>query len=176
MYSKASGKLLTQPAFSDYPFILGVTSGDPASDGFVTWTCLAPNQVSTCWSKTMNSRGFVILKLSVLSAFTGALLSALVTCMTTQLNNTSTEPESSAGRFSIGYSDCLWYVARNHGFYQVQREVANGHSSVQNQQLWQQFVETTGRDECGLLRSDIEELGSALAETLLQADRHFLSQ
>ena len=30
------------PRFSDYPFSLGVASGDPESDGFVLWTRLAP--------------------------------------------------------------------------------------------------------------------------------------
>ena len=30
------------PAFSDYPFGLGVASGDPAPDGFVIWTRIAP--------------------------------------------------------------------------------------------------------------------------------------
>lgn len=30
------------PAFSAYPFTLGVASGDPAPDGFVLWTRLAP--------------------------------------------------------------------------------------------------------------------------------------
>src|SRR5262249_37091894 len=31
------------PVFSAYPFRLGVASGDPASDGFVLWTKIAPN-------------------------------------------------------------------------------------------------------------------------------------
>jgi alkaline phosphatase D len=30
------------PRFADYPFALGVASGDPAPDGFVIWTRLAP--------------------------------------------------------------------------------------------------------------------------------------
>lgn len=33
---------LAQPIFSDYPFQLGVASGDPMPDGFVLWTRLAP--------------------------------------------------------------------------------------------------------------------------------------
>ena len=32
-----------QPRFSDYPFKLGVASGDPQSDGVVLWTRLAPD-------------------------------------------------------------------------------------------------------------------------------------
>src|SRR4051812_46030155 len=30
------------PVFKEYPFKLGVASGDPAADGFVIWTRLAP--------------------------------------------------------------------------------------------------------------------------------------
>src|SRR5262245_33075807 len=30
------------PVFSTYPFSLGVASGDPAPDGFVIWTKIAP--------------------------------------------------------------------------------------------------------------------------------------
>jgi alkaline phosphatase D len=33
---------LAQPIFTTYPFQLGVASGDPAPDGFVIWTRLAP--------------------------------------------------------------------------------------------------------------------------------------
>jgi alkaline phosphatase D len=32
----------TVPRFADHPFSLGVASGDPAPDGFVIWTRLAP--------------------------------------------------------------------------------------------------------------------------------------
>lgn len=34
--------MLARPAVSDYPFSLGIASGEPASDGFVLWTRLAP--------------------------------------------------------------------------------------------------------------------------------------
>ena len=30
------------PVFKEYPFKLGVASGDPAPDGFVIWTRIAP--------------------------------------------------------------------------------------------------------------------------------------
>ncbi len=33
---------LAQPVYADYPFQLGVAAGDPAPDGFVIWTRLAP--------------------------------------------------------------------------------------------------------------------------------------
>ena len=34
------------PRFSNYPFSLGVASGDPVSDGFVLWTRLAPDPLN----------------------------------------------------------------------------------------------------------------------------------
>jgi len=39
---RSFGAVTTAPAFADYPFQLGVASGDPAGDGFVLWTRLAP--------------------------------------------------------------------------------------------------------------------------------------
>jgi alkaline phosphatase D len=41
----AFGATKRQPTFSNYPFQLGVASGDPASDGVVLWTRLAPKPV-----------------------------------------------------------------------------------------------------------------------------------
>ena len=38
--------LRAQQLFVDYPFILGVAAGDPAPDGFVIWTRLAPDPLS----------------------------------------------------------------------------------------------------------------------------------
>jgi len=38
--------LLAVPAFQGYPFQLGVASGEPAPDGFVIWTRLAPDPLS----------------------------------------------------------------------------------------------------------------------------------
>jgi alkaline phosphatase D len=39
------GRLLANPRFSNDPFTLGIASGDPASDGFVLWTRLAPKPI-----------------------------------------------------------------------------------------------------------------------------------
>ncbi len=39
---RAWGAVASAPKFSSYPFTLGVASGDPAPDGFVIWTRLAP--------------------------------------------------------------------------------------------------------------------------------------
>ena len=38
----APTRLIAHPTFNEYPFQLGVASGDPAPDGFVIWTRLAP--------------------------------------------------------------------------------------------------------------------------------------
>lgn len=40
--NRALGAVTKLPKFSDYPFQLGVASGDPTSDGVVLWTRLAP--------------------------------------------------------------------------------------------------------------------------------------
>lgn len=40
--TRASGVVLQRPRLGDDPFQLGVASGDPAPDGFVLWTRLAP--------------------------------------------------------------------------------------------------------------------------------------
>ncbi len=37
-----TGSVWGSPAFPSYPFALGVASGDPAADGFVIWTKIAP--------------------------------------------------------------------------------------------------------------------------------------
>jgi len=39
-------RLVGAPTFSDYPFSLGVASGDPLPDGFVLWTRLAPEPLA----------------------------------------------------------------------------------------------------------------------------------
>jgi alkaline phosphatase D len=41
-----------QPRFPDFPFKLGVASGDPLSDGFVIWTRLAPYPLQTDYGMT----------------------------------------------------------------------------------------------------------------------------
>src|SRR5688500_3829723 len=43
--SQAFGAVRSAPKFSDYPFSLGIASGDPSPDGFVLWTRLAPKPV-----------------------------------------------------------------------------------------------------------------------------------
>src|SRR6478672_3986186 len=40
--ASSSRQALADPVFAEYPFQLGVAAGDPAPDGFVIWTRLAP--------------------------------------------------------------------------------------------------------------------------------------
>ncbi|MGI8860743.1 MAG: alkaline phosphatase D family protein [Rubrobacteraceae bacterium] len=42
-YGPFTDRVWSQPIFSDYPFTLGVASGDPLPDGVVLWTRLAPD-------------------------------------------------------------------------------------------------------------------------------------
>ena len=44
--NRATGKTLKRAAFADYPFQLGVASGDPSPDGIVLWTRLAPKPMA----------------------------------------------------------------------------------------------------------------------------------
>src|SRR5262245_57788963 len=43
---RAIPTLLAQAVFNDYPFTLGVASGDPLPDGVVLWTRLAPKPLA----------------------------------------------------------------------------------------------------------------------------------
>jgi alkaline phosphatase D len=45
-YEPFTEKTWAQPYFSDYPFSLGVASGDPLPDGVVLWTRLAPDPLN----------------------------------------------------------------------------------------------------------------------------------
>lgn len=42
----SNSRVVAQPKFSDYPFKLGVASGDPLPDSVVLWTRLAPNPLT----------------------------------------------------------------------------------------------------------------------------------
>ena len=42
----SSGSVISRLHNSDYPFQLGVASGDPTSDGMVLWTRLAPDPLN----------------------------------------------------------------------------------------------------------------------------------
>ena len=45
-YGPFTDKVWARPRFSDYPFTLGVASGDPLPDGVVLWTRLAPDPLN----------------------------------------------------------------------------------------------------------------------------------
>jgi len=68
------------------------------------------------------------------------------------------------------YTDCLWCVARNHGFYMIQRDVTMNQSDEMSHRLWEAFVR-------GMWSSKVSSiaLASALARSIESADAHFLS-
>lgn len=72
------------------------------------------------------------------------------------------------------YADCLWYVARNHGFYFIQHDVALGKSDELTFLLWQDFVQSTGNEECGQEGVTLSDLTRALSLSVAEADQHFL--
>ena len=100
----------------------------------------------------------VLLVLTVASAMAGTVFSEIRSMGSLASVDAVTKQSNSVNRESINYSDCLWYVARNHGFYQVQKQVASNHGDTQNKQLWEQFVNTIGVDECGPVHFDMEML------------------
>ena len=51
-------KVVADPKFSDYPFKLGVASGDPLPDGVVLWTRLAPEPLADGGRGGMPSQTF----------------------------------------------------------------------------------------------------------------------
>lgn len=124
----------------------------------------------------IHNTGLIVTMLSAAVVIPGGFLSKHVPSW--ELRNEETESALliSANRGSINYSDCLWYTARNHGFYQVQRNVAYGEGGSQNLQLWKQFIESIGQDECGLAQHSMAELTLAVAVTVHDADQHFLRE
>lgn len=53
--NQAIGAVTSSPKFSAYPFQLGVASGDPAPDGIVLWTRLAPRPLEEDFGMTPES-------------------------------------------------------------------------------------------------------------------------
>jgi hypothetical protein len=88
----------------------------------------------------------------------------------------ATDSSTSAAYYAdIEYADCLWYTARNHGFYTLQSNVASGSSNEENTRFWMQFVESTGKEECGPFDQGWRLLKQALSRTAKDADRYFMA-
>ncbi len=84
--------------------------------------------------------------------------------------------EPSDGRAALEtQADCLWYVARNHGFYSIQARVVGAEtfpsSSVDLDALWRDFVATTGRDECEIESMSLAPLAKAVRARQPEAER-----
>lgn len=76
---------------------------------------------------------------------------------------------------SIDYANCLWYTARNQGFYSLQHAVATDTGTQTNKLLWEQLVDSVEPSLCGPREVDFDELTRALEETADAADQHFLA-
>ena len=119
--------------------------------------------------------GFIVLKLSAALAVTGALLGLHTDSLETANVDSAHHLYEEASSESISYSDCLWYTARNNGFYDVQKAVAEGQSDTQTWRLWEQFVNSTGRQDCGPAPQDVAKLTVAVAALKNEADQYFVS-
>ena len=73
------------------------------------------------------------------------------------------------------YADCLWPVARNHGFFELQVQALDGDAVARA--LWLDFVAGTGANACSDGSADITvdtaSLERALTDTREAARRHF---
>ena len=70
-------------------------------------------------------------------------------------------------------ADCLWPVARNHGFYAVQHDALATGADPGGHALWLAFLDSIGADACGYEALDLEPLTTALRDTREAAARHF---
>lgn len=109
------------------------------------------------------------------AVFAGVALGlAIPGLMPKQVGAMITLPTASA-MASIDYANCLWYVARNQGFYSLQHAVATGSGTEANRLLWTQLVESVEPAVCGSLQLDMDDLTRALSDTVSDADRHFMA-
>ena len=72
------------------------------------------------------------------------------------------------------HADCLWYSARNHGFYLVQRELVRPGAGAGTRDAWQAFLDAAGVPDCGMPSGGVEPVVRALAASADDADRFFL--
>lgn len=108
--------------------------------------------------------------------FIGVALSlAIPGLMPVQVRAMVTLPTASA-MASVDHANCLWYTARNQGFYSLQHAVATGSGTEANRVLWMQLVESVEPSICGSQPIDSKELTRALAETVNDADKHFMAK
>ena len=73
------------------------------------------------------------------------------------------------------YANCLWYVARNHGFYSLQAAALDT-TQGGDDAIWQAFVRTTGAEACNYPPDILPALRTALMATRNEADRYFIGQ
>jgi len=76
---------------------------------------------------------------------------------------------------TVYYANCLWYAARNHGFFWVQKQIATGQHDLHTLELWEDFIESTGEAECGPVPASMTKLSLAVNATMSDADQFFLN-
>lgn len=103
-----------------------------------------------------------------------ALTLALPGVMPAQVRAMVALPSGSA-MASIDYANCLWYTARNQGFYSLQHAVATDTGTEANRLLWIELVDSIEPSVCGSQDIEISDLLRALEETAGAADQHFLA-
>ena len=128
---------------------------------------------------------------TVFAGIAGIALFALVPAIrsmapTHGADGAATDDAAAAGRAGPGarggvptryrvYADCLWPVARNHGFFELQVQALDGDAVARA--LWLDFVAGTGANACtdgsADITADTASLERALADTREAARRHF---
>lgn len=103
-----------------------------------------------------------------------ALSLAIPGLMPAQVRAMVAMPTASA-MASIDYANCLWYTARNQGFYSLQHAVATESGTEADRRLWMQLIESIEATVCDSRNINMEDLTRALADTVSDADRHFLA-
>lgn len=108
----------------------------------------------------------ILLSLAVPGATPGSLTSGLRSILV----------PASKDQVDASYqADCLWFQARNHGFYGIQHQAVAGKATADEEKLWQAFLDSTGKHECGSSLTELTELMPALLASLPAADRHFMN-
>ena len=74
------------------------------------------------------------------------------------------------------HADCLWYSARNNGFYLVQRDAVRPGADARTRAAWRGFLDATGGRDCAMPGGGVEAVIAALAASARDADRYFLGE
>ena len=85
-------------------------------------------------------------------------------------------PPDPASPAHAAHADCLWYSARNNGFYLVQRDAVRPGADARTRAAWEGFLDAAGERDCPPPGGGVETVIAALAASADDADRHFLGE